>query len=372
MTRETPIEALDLDTFRHHGDAVLDAPVAELPGDAVPRMLANLFRRVDLPTDDPDFRGLLDLLPPHPVEDASAIHAGQQLFTLFGPEVLLILGCYSLPAAYAAADGVQVIHRSRRLQDDARRRVIETAQMVLNVMSPGALEPGAVGHRSAVKVRLMHALVRRHVRDLREPTLWSEKLGVPINQEDLAGTLLTFSLAVVRGLRRIGCPLAERDVSGYLAAWRHIGNILGVDPRLAPTTETRALALARKIGARQFRASPEGQALASELVTVVDGLFPLPGYGTSLMHFFLEDSIFGVNLAEILDLPPPNWTRVLVQARALQKRAVLRWLPRVPGAVRRRRHLARSFAQHLIAMRSDIQRPFEIPTDHAKLWGLQP
>src|SRR5690606_6257009 len=320
MMHEPRTDELDLDALRRRGDAVLDPRIDALPPDAVPRMLATLFRRVDLPHDDSDFRDLLAALTPPPIEDPAAIAAGQRLFTLFGPEILLILGCYSLPAAYAAADGVQVIHRSRRLQDDARRRVIETAQMVINAMSPGALEPGAVGHRSAVKVRLMHGLVRRHVRDLRDPSPWSDGLGVPINQEDLAGTLLSFSLAVVRGLRRIGCPMSDDDVAGYLTAWRHVGKILGVEPGLAPTTEDEALALARRIGARQFRASPEGQALASELVTVIDGLFPIPGYGTSLMHFFLEDSIFGVDLANILDLPAPNWTRLLVAARARQKR----------------------------------------------------
>lgn len=29
--------------------------------------------------------------------------------SFYGPEVLLILGCYALPASYAAADGVQVV-----------------------------------------------------------------------------------------------------------------------------------------------------------------------------------------------------------------------------------------------------------------------
>jgi hypothetical protein len=360
----------ELDACRERADDSLDDLVAKLPPRAVGEMLGALFGSDALPEKDARFRPLLERLPPVPLRDPRSLLEGQQLFQLFGPESLLVLGCYSLPAAYAAANGVQVIHRARRLEDDGKRRLTETAQMVINVMVPGGLEPGGIGDRSVRKVRLMHALVRQHVRALPEPP-WSAALGQPINQEDLAGTLLTFSLLVIDGLRKVGATVSPSAERGYFALWGHIGAVLGIEPRLLPQDSESATALAALIGRRQCRPSVEGRHLARELAKVNDSLFPVPGYGLSLMHFFLRGSAFGVDLAELLALPPPNWTRLLVQARAAQKRFMLGWLPRVPGAERRRRALSGFFTQRLILLqRPDHHSPFEVPPELWKTWRL--
>jgi hypothetical protein len=105
---------------------------------------------------------------------------------------------------------------------------------------------------------------------------------------------------------------------------------------------------------------------------VLDELFVIPGYGTSLMRFFLDGSVFGLNLAELLGLPPPNWTRHLVRSRAAQKHFVLSWLPRVPGAQSRRRAFSGFFTQRLILLqRPDKQSPFEVPPGLMQAWRLQ-
>ena len=65
------------------------------------------------------------------------------------------------------------------------------------------------GIRTVQKVRLMHAAVRHglhHVENLK----WDELFfGVPINQEDLAGTLLTFSFLSIDGLRKLGANISS-------------------------------------------------------------------------------------------------------------------------------------------------------------------
>lgn len=369
MTRSSDSE---LDQLRTCGDAALDPLIASLTPSDVPEMLGLLFRTDRIPDDDARFRRLLDALPTVPVERPELVAAGQQLFQLYGPEILLVLGCYGLPAAYAAADGVQTIYRARRLKDETRRRLCETAQMLINVMVPGGLEPGGIGERSARKVRLIHGLIRRHVQVANEPAPWPAQLGTPINQEDLAGTHLTFSLLVLDGLRRIGVELSREEELGYLEVWRHIAAILGIDPRVVARDPESAAELATRIGKRQFRPCPEGRQLTRQLVDVTNSLFPVPGYGASLMRFFLDQSVFGLNLAEILDLPPANWTRALVQLRASQKRVVLRWLNRVPGARRRRRALSGFFTQRLILMqRPDKRSPFEVPPGLLDRWRVR-
>src|SRR5688572_27926047 len=110
----------------------------------------------------------------------------------------------------------------------------------------------------------MYGLVRRHVRILPEPQR-SPSLGVPINQDDLAGMLLTFSLVVLDGLRKIGAHVSPEAERGYFAVWDHIGELLGIDARLRPADFASAMAFAQRIAQRQFRATPEGQSLAQDL-----------------------------------------------------------------------------------------------------------
>jgi hypothetical protein len=64
---------------------------------------------------------------------------------------------------YAGYPGVKVLTFSRRLDHDAVRRVGETAQFVLAVMTPGSLHPGGRGIRKIQKIRLLHAAIRHLV-----------------------------------------------------------------------------------------------------------------------------------------------------------------------------------------------------------------
>ena len=282
----------------------------------------------------------------------------------------MTLGSYSLPLAYAAGHGVQVVYRSRQLKDDPIRRLCDTAQMVVNVMQLGELEEGGVGWLATRKVRLIHALVRRRVQlDAANP--WRAEWGLPINQEDQAGTLLTFSIATLHGLRRMGARVTSAEADAYIMAWSAVGRLLGVDSSLLPSSEEEAAHLAMRIGERQVRPTPEGRQLTAQLLSSVQTLFPVPGYAASLTHFFLQDTVFGKNVAAALELPKANWTRWFVTLRAAQKRTLLSWLNWVPGARRRRSWVARQFAQRMILHeRPDADTPFEVPPAFRMHWGL--
>jgi len=367
---------LELDAARQIDDPIVDAVVSEYAlvhgGGALDALIGTLFRAPALPEDHPLVGAYLRAVSDIPLGNPEAIARGQRLFGLFGPEILLVLGFYSLPLAYAAGNGVQAIYRARRLRDDPLRRLYDTAQMLINVMQVGQLTRGGIGWRSACKVRLMHALIRRRVQsDPASP--WSSDWGTPINQEDLAGTLLSFSVAALHGLRRMGARLAPRDADSYVHTWSAIGRLLGVDEALLPTVEVDAMQLAERIGRRQFRATVEGRLLTEQLLQATATLFPVRGYATNLTHFFLEDTAFGDHVAEVLALPRPGWSRALVALRAWQKRRVLGLLDLVPGARRRRSFLARRFVQRMICARRPAGgAPFEIPEQLARAWRVHP
>lgn len=361
-----------LERFRTIGDPLVDALLHDYL-ERAPRELGPLSRQLfgapGLPAH-PLVDAYLELIGNESPADAEAFGKGQELFDLYGPEVLLVLGSCSLPLAYAAGNGVQVVARARRLKDDPIRRLCDTAQMVINVMQPGALAAGGIGWTSARKVRLIHALVRRYVQAV-ERGPWDPAWGTPINQEDQAGTLLTFSVGVLHGLRRMGATISVEQGDAYVRAWGAVGALLGVDGTLLPSTEADASALAMRIGARQIRRTAEGEELTNHLLWAVDRLFPVAGYAVSLSHFFLDDTAFGAKVADVLALPPPNWTSWLVRARAKQKRGTLRLLESVPGAKRRRSFFARHLVQGLLLrVRPDDSVPFEVPERLRRQWRL--
>jgi hypothetical protein len=249
---------------------------------------------------------------PHLVEQ------GQGLFEQWGPQILSNLLFASLPAAYAAANGVQVLHLTARLATDPRRRLLETTQMTVDAMTVGGLAVGATGYRTARRVRLMHAAVRyliahdplvAHTCDENVPERWCPDWGAPINQEDLVGTLLTFTVVVLDALHRSGVRVSPEDAEAYLHSWSLVGHLLGIRPDLLPLDVATGRAAWATITRRQYASSVAGRYMAAALERLAAGQMRprlLAGLPRTTTRHLLGDDV-----GDLLGLPPANWTRVL-------------------------------------------------------------
>jgi hypothetical protein len=306
--------------------------------------------------------------------DPARLRQGQELFERFGPEVMMILGFYSLPAAYAARKGVQVLYRTGFLHKHPVRRIFETAQMVVDAMSEGGLEPDGRGVRTAQKVRLMHAAVRHMLRhDSRNP--WeARELGEPINQEDLAGTLMTFSYVVLEGMRMLHIQLTPEQQEAWLYCWAAVGRILGVEPRLVPASMAEARELTFLIRERQISPSREGVAMTASLVEGLKQLMPglLEGLPESMIHFFLDqDQWQGLNVADMLQVARPDWTAFIPHT----VKHLAGWVDRVGDThvmvARLLRFLSRNVVEGMLLLASRGQRTsFSIPQLLQERWAL--
>jgi hypothetical protein len=369
-----------LDEARGQGDPIADPVVAELfrDGDigAVNQLMRTLV--VDdglpserLPTVVRDY--LARTAAPAGIESAQ-MELAQEVFGVVGPEILAVLGFYSLPADYAAKKGVQVLYRTGRLITNPTRRVFETTQMVVDVMAPGGLGPEGRGLRSAQKVRLMHAAVRHLMtHDPKHP--WDPAFGTPVNQEDLAGTLMSFSFLVLDGLQRLGAQLSDVDRDAYFAAWMSVGRIMGIKDELIPSNFEEGRALTQLIHERQVAGSPEGVALAHALVEGYQGLLPLllKGAPVSLIHFFLDkDPFTGQNVAELLGLPPADWTHYVVDLVVHVERFFGERNIQPSLEDRAISYVSRHFIEGLLLLeRGGHRAPFFIPHDLRKRWGVR-
>ena len=338
----------------------------------------QLVRKPDpLPEEcSPAVADYLNERPPLPRwADPDLIATGEEFFGEWGLYVPLVLICSSLPECYGAAKGVQVLHLTARLATDARRRVIETAQMVLDVMSPGGMAIDGPGYKTVRRVRLMHAGVRHLI--LNDPRVtrgtdgpgprWDPDWGVPINQEDLAGTLTTFSWSVITGLRSLGVPIDQRQEEAYLHAWNVVGAMLGIREEMIPKDCADADALATAIRARHWKASPEGTQMTAALLDMLEGSGParvVPGFGPAMIRHFVGDE-----LADTLEVPRASRTGAI--ARRLSVAAVAAGLAQQHS--RAVRAVAGRVSRSLLRAYADFDRggerpSFAIPTTLASSW----
>lgn len=215
-----------------------------------------------------------------------------------GQHVFMCLMLLSLPYCYAAAVDAEVLIMSKRLKNDTEKRLIETAQFVIDVMSADAFEPLGRGIRSIQKVRLMHAVVRYH---LKKKDIWDISKGLPINQEAMAGTNLAFSLIILRGLQKLNISISADQEKAYMLRWNLIGSIMGIDHDLLFEDIKNSIWLEKRIRSRHFRKSIQGLELTHSLVETASKLYPdkpLNEFLYPIMSYLL-----GEEVAEILEIP---------------------------------------------------------------------
>ncbi len=158
--------------------------------------------------------------------DWGAVLRGQTFFVRYGVihATALLLG--GLLESYSDTQIANVLMRTGRLKKGTYRRIFETGQMVYDVMIPDGLREGRRGFRTVLKVRLMHAGVRRLM--ARSPRWDHAQFGQPIGQEDMAFTLLMFDVATLRGVQRLGLRVSAAQRRDFHHLWRYVGWLMGV------------------------------------------------------------------------------------------------------------------------------------------------
>ncbi|HWD55440.1 MAG TPA: oxygenase MpaB family protein [Acidimicrobiales bacterium] len=358
-----------LDELRGHGDPEADAVVSDLfagTGDASAAFRTLVVQQHE--ASEPAFAAFLAEKVELPQWiDPDLVAAGQECFARWGSHVFTALYAAALPSAYACRRGVQVLGLTARLETDAKRRLNETAQFHLDVMDAGGLEPGAQGYSDVRHVRLMHAAVRWLIEN-DDRVAWDATWGTPINQEDLLETLLTFTEIVFEVFDRTGVAYTARDADAYLHAWSLIGFYLGVRPDLLPLTREQTSALMPIVRRRQFRSSASGRELMAALLEQGSHLAPpgLRGLPSSTVRYYVGD-----DTADLLGVPPADWTKVIFRPLAdLSRRVSLERLHRQLLTTLSERIGFGMLSLAVKAERYGNRAAFRVPTSLAARWNL--
>ena len=160
-----------------------------------------------------------------------------------------------------------------------RRRLLETFQHFMEVIEDlDSVKPGGKGFVSTVRVRLLHASVRRRVLELEKerPGYFDvQKLGIPINDLHSIGTICVYSCSLIwLALPRQGVHLSEQQQADFLALWRWIGYLLGT-PVDWMTTPSKAKAMMESVMTSELDPSANSKILANNILTAESHVPPL-------------------------------------------------------------------------------------------------
>jgi hypothetical protein len=362
-----------LDGFRQVGDPPADQAVEEVFATGsiaeVNKLMRTLVRN-DMPPPEqmpPSLYNYFDMTDNLPEwADMDAIARSQNFFVRHGLLAIMILGCYSLPICYAAPKGVKVIYESARLYSDPRRRVLETAQLLLDSLAPGGLAPSGAGVRSAQKVRLMHAAIR----NLLLNRGWdSAELGIPINQEDLVGTLGAFGFYFMDGLQKLNVRFTTQEADDYIHTWNVIGHIMGIQRPLHPQSFEEATYLAGRINDRNFAGTHEGKVLQEALTAYMQSVIPgktFDGLPVALTRHFLGD-----RRADIVELPRSNWTQISLVPFRVFNTVLSNANQDIPPVARAVELFSQKMIENLLlAERGGERTEFHIPDSLKQAWKM--
>ncbi|KAM0404951.1 hypothetical protein ACHAQC_000013 [Fusarium culmorum] len=242
--------------------------------------------------------------------DWEQIERGQQVVYQFSGQVLFGLLYQSLLGGMGAYRVVETLSRTGGFGVNVtRRRLLETLQHLMEVVEDiDSIKPDGKGYISSVRVRLLHASVRRRLMQLEQqnPGYFDmEKWGVPINDLHTIGTIAVYSVAIVFvALPRQGIYLNQQQTADYLALWRYVGYLLGAPTDWMATPE-QAKVLWESIAVSEVAPSENSRILANNILTAEARAPPL-----HLPREVLAANAYRLNgdqLAGALGIEKPDW-----------------------------------------------------------------
>jgi hypothetical protein len=164
--------------------------------------------------------------------DWELLSIGQRAMRRGGADGMYIARDVSLLGGYQFSGFNKTLIRTGALEKGSNKRFAETMQWAMDTFVEGGLAPQGVGFRSTLRVRLIHAFVRRHVAAM--PDWRGDEWGLPVNQTDMAATLVGALIAPSAGGLAMGLVLSPREYDAIAHLTRYVGWLLGVDDEWLP------------------------------------------------------------------------------------------------------------------------------------------
>lgn len=248
---------------RPHGSS----PIAATPGptradltDAIERGLLRGDPLADRWADTGDHRALADAVRDSPAwVDHDQIELAQWTAMRLRSGFLFALKGASLMIDFWSPAMSRPLLSTGRLLDEPRRRLEATARWWTRVHLPGSLRPDGDGAQATVDVRMIHAVVRRALRE--------DDGAVAINQTHLLVQAMGFTLLPLAAVEQMGHRITTREREAQYSLWRYVGHHLGIDAELVPFINERDLRALRDLWIAAHTPDADGRRLAAAVST---------------------------------------------------------------------------------------------------------
>lgn len=165
--------------------------------------------------------------------DQELLRRGERVFRSGGTDGLYFARDVSFLGGYLASGFNKTLLRTGALEKGPAQRFAETLQWAMDVATENGMAKFGQGYRSTLHVRLIHGLVRRHVAAM--PDWRGDEWGLPINQTDMAATLVGALLAPFVGGMALGIIPSRADTAAAAHLTRYVGWLIGVEDEWLPT-----------------------------------------------------------------------------------------------------------------------------------------
>lgn len=348
--RPTPQQYEEMKAALWHGDVAMDAVVEWLfagsPKQAKAQFEQALEHGIASVQDAPEaLREFFRQIDPDPVWlDRNLVEEGALFMRQAGTPALEIMRDLALMPGYLFSSFNHVLVLTGALSKGAGQRVAETAQWWLDCTEAGGMARDGKGFKSTLRVRLIHALVRRHIPS--KPEWDSQQWGRPVNQIDLAATNLSFGPVFLLAALLCGIVTTPREAQAVLHFWKYVGWLMGVEEPWLVDEMVDGIQLLRRLLSTQSPADWTSQALGQALAKEPFArLYPWKKDHPVLHQWYLR-----LQYHQHLSL-----SRLILSATQMRKLGlsgnVLPWYPLLMAPLRfvyySQRHLSASASQRL-------------------------
>jgi hypothetical protein len=366
-----------LDTLRTQGDSFADEYLQKLLADNEVGNIRRIFAEMDSNNEVPPATTFPELsrffsdtsaLPPD--VDTQRINRGETVFQKNAFTGALVLLARSLPEGYAAPNLAIILNLSGNLRTHPYKRLLATLQTVVSVSTFHGFEPGGRAVMTAQKLRLLHAGVRHVTRRYRPE--FETQYGIPVNQEDMLGTVMGFSYLVIEGMRTLEVGLTRDEEEDFFYVWRIFALMMGVHPpdkpfsfEHIPDNVDDARTFYQAYRRRHYVSgdkNPDGVALGAANLRMLTDFVPwylrLFGFG-KLPHAYMQD-LMGPEQCALIGIYP---ARIDALVRWVLQHLYRLWRPIELLDTNRHERFGAMIFQDLIDRAYGGEVTFTVPTD---------
>lgn len=312
--RARKLDAVTADNYVAHtvvGDPVADAAIAALAGvDA-----REVARFIKAGMDETDSAALRDAPPPlveffeHSATapgwlDLRALEPGIRLFHRNTNMVLGGMVGGTLVEGFSTNIS-KSFFITGRVRDQGVRRLKQNNRHMLEIFIPGGLERYGDGWKLSVRIRLVHAQVRRLLAGSGD---WDEAAwGAPLSAAHVGFAITAFSARLLQHMSALGAEYTDDEAAGFMQVWRYSGHLMGIPESILFNDMADALAL-YEIG-RLCEPAPEAESasMANSLVNsapLVAGITdPAERRALAKYVYRISRALIGHTLADQLNYP---------------------------------------------------------------------